>query len=222
MTATESETDVSTRAQVARTLFEWSNLCIASLDAKQHIVDTSAEFLRRFGGTQRSRAGQDFNELLHPGTRDKVRRKIQRVIAENRTTFDDSIVGLGPRDSVFSGGMNGFVARGAGSQVDGIVVMVTPDKLGDGGNPAPGVSARHQVLTEIDARILEGVAAGASTVQLASRLHLSRQGVEYRIGSMFRKLNVPNRAALVSRAYAIGALTVGTWPPRIKEDFVRR
>lgn len=202
--------------QVTRTLFQWSNICIATLDSGQHIVETSAEFLRQFGGTQHSRAGQDFHELLHPGTRDKLRRKFERVLAENRTTFDDSIVGLGPRDSVFSGGMTGFVARGAGRQVDGIVVVVEPDET----SAATAPPSRQRVLTDIDARILEGVAAGASTVQLAARLHLSRQGVEYRISSMFRKLNAPNRAALVSRAYAIGALTVGTWPPRVQQDFV--
>ncbi|GAA2525328.1 LuxR family transcriptional regulator [Winogradskya humida] len=218
MAATGSEAGVSTCVQVARTLFKWSNICIVTLDSHQCIVETSAEFLRQFGGTRNSRAGQDFHELLHPGTRDKLRRKFERALAENRTIFDDSIVGLGPRDSVFSGGMTGFVARGAGRQVDGIVVVVEPDELPPG--PAPARLSGRQVLTEIDARILEGVAAGASTVQLAGRLHLSRQGVEYRISSMFRKLNAPNRTALVSRAYAIGALTVGSWPPRVKQDFV--
>ncbi|HEX3785134.1 MAG TPA: LuxR C-terminal-related transcriptional regulator, partial [Pseudonocardiaceae bacterium] len=72
--------------------------------------------------------------------------------------------------------------------------------------------------TALDARILEGVAAGASTIQLATRLYLSRQGVEYHVGSMLRKLRVSNRAALVSRAYAMGLLVADAWPPRISPE----
>ncbi|WP_374754056.1 LuxR C-terminal-related transcriptional regulator, partial [Streptomyces sp. SM12] len=45
------------------------------------------------------------------------------------------------------------------------------------------------------------MASGLSTVQLASRLHLSRQGVEYRVSSLLRRLRAPNRVALVARAY---------------------
>lgn len=216
---TDLGVDASTYVGVGRTLFKWSNLCIATLDPQQRIVEVSAEFLRRFGGTRTSRAGQDFHELLHPGTRDKVRRKFERALAENRTTFDDSIVALGPHDSVFSGGVTGFVARGARQQVDGIVVLVKPDESA-AVSDSPAFSSRYQVLNDTDARILEGVAAGASTIQLAARLHLSRQGIEYRIGSMFRKLNVPNRAALVSRAYAVGILSVGYWPPRVKPELI--
>jgi len=213
------EADESTYAQAARTLFKWSTMCIATLDPQQRIVDASAEFLRRFGGTQASRAGQDFHELLHPGTRDKLRRKFQRALEDNRTTFDASIVGLGPRDSVFSGDITGFLNRGDTHRVQGIVVIVEPDESAEA-NPTPAFAAKYRVLTDVDAQILEGVAAGASTIQLASRLHLSRQGIEYRISSMFRKLNASNRAALVSRAYAVGALAVGCWPPRVKSDFV--
>jgi DNA-binding CsgD family transcriptional regulator len=47
------------------------------------------------------------------------------------------------------------------------------------------------------------------------RLFLSRQAVDYRIGAMLRKLAVPNRAALVSKAYALGLLEQADWPPRV-------
>ncbi|MGO4760878.1 LuxR C-terminal-related transcriptional regulator, partial [Streptomyces sp. 2MCAF27] len=54
-----------------------------------------------------------------------------------------------------------------------------------------------------------------------SKLYLSRQGIEYHVSSMLRKLKAPNRAALVSRAYSAGMLTVGTWPARVLPDFVK-
>lgn len=75
-------------------------------------------------------------------------------------------------------------------------------------------------LTALDVRILEGVAVGTSTVRLAAALHLSRQGVEYRIGLMLRQFDVSNRAALVSRAHSLGVLSVGAWPPRVLPAFL--
>ncbi|QMU77436.1 LuxR family transcriptional regulator [Streptacidiphilus sp. PB12-B1b] len=81
-------------------------------------------------------------------------------------------------------------------------------------------SAFTERLTALDACILEGVAAGASTAELAAALFLSRQGVEYHIGLMLRQFQVPNRAALVSRAHSAGVLGVGVWPPRVVADFV--
>ncbi|QMU70741.1 LuxR C-terminal-related transcriptional regulator [Streptacidiphilus sp. P02-A3a] len=75
-------------------------------------------------------------------------------------------------------------------------------------------------LTALGACILEGVASGASTAELAAALYLSRQGVEYHIGLMLRQFKVPNRAALVSRAHSLGVLSVGSWPPRVMADFV--
>ncbi|WP_042410819.1 LuxR C-terminal-related transcriptional regulator [Streptacidiphilus carbonis] len=87
--------------------------------------------------------------------------------------------------------------------------------------PAADAPPGPPLLTSLDARILEGIATGASTVQLATRLFLSRQGVEYRVALMLRRLDAPNRAALVSRAHSAGILSVGSWPPRVLPEFVR-
>lgn len=76
-------------------------------------------------------------------------------------------------------------------------------------------------LGEVDARILEGIANGESTVRIAGRLFLSRQGVEYHVGAMLRRLGVPNRAALVSKAFSMGLFNVAAWPPRVRPAFVR-
>jgi hypothetical protein len=45
--------------------------------------------------------------------------------------------------------------------------------------------------------------------------------VEYHVSGLLRKLKVPNRAALVSRAYSMGVLKVGTWPPKVVEDYIK-
>ncbi|WP_128378872.1 LuxR C-terminal-related transcriptional regulator [Streptomyces cavernae] len=81
-----------------------------------------------------------------------------------------------------------------------------------------GPSGDRSALSEISARILEGVAAGMSSRQLASRIGMSHQGVDYHIGVLLRILRVPNRTALVSRAYQLGILSTDCWPPRVTAE----
>ncbi|MEU8825295.1 LuxR C-terminal-related transcriptional regulator [Streptomyces sp. NPDC048636] len=76
-------------------------------------------------------------------------------------------------------------------------------------------------LTKVDARILEGMAVGQTTLNLASRLHFSRQNIDYHVTGLLRRFQAPNRTALVSRAFCTGMLDTSTWPPKVVEDFVR-
>lgn len=81
--------------------------------------------------------------------------------------------------------------------------------------------ADHISLSSLAARVLEGVAAGESSAQLASRLYLSRQGVEYHVSALLRKLNAPNRTCLVSSAFTLGVLRTDCWPPRVADAHMR-
>lgn len=62
--------------------------------------------------------------------------------------------------------------------------------------------------------------AGRPSGALASRVHLSSQGVDYHVNTLLRRFGVPNRTALVARAYAIGALDAHAWPPRVPPALV--
>jgi DNA-binding NarL/FixJ family response regulator len=75
-------------------------------------------------------------------------------------------------------------------------------------------------LSPIDARILEGIAAGLTTAHLAAQLYLSRQGIDYHITGLLRRFTVPNRTALVCRAFADGLFRPAGWPPRIRDEVV--
>jgi DNA-binding NarL/FixJ family response regulator len=90
-------------------------------------------------------------------------------------------------------------------------------------DPGTTVSVQKQliaVLTYMDARILEGVAMGMTTAQLAAELYLSHQGIAYHIGTMMRKFEVPNRTALASKAFSAGIFRIGHWPPRVLPDYI--
>ncbi|MEU3985226.1 helix-turn-helix transcriptional regulator [Streptomyces sp. NPDC026672] len=70
-------------------------------------------------------------------------------------------------------------------------------------------------LSSVQARILEGVAAGYSSGQLSKELYLSSKTIDYHVRVMSEKLQAPNRVALISRAYVLQILRTDSWPPRI-------
>ena len=119
--------------------------------------------------------------------------------------------------TIFDGDLTAFTLRSHGGRIDSLAAVVCPDDRRRNARPP----ARGKLLlTDLDARILEGVAAGRSTVSLASKLYLSRSGVDYHVDTLFRKLKVNNRPALIAKAYSLGMLCPG-WPPRVDPDFLK-
>jgi PAS domain S-box-containing protein len=201
-----------------RALLERSGLCVAKLDLNIRVIEADHDFMTSFGLSRDALTGCSFYDLLHPGVRGPIRRQFERLLDGRRHRFVERLVGVGPQQAAFNGEITGVAVRGTSGELAYLAVVVNPEKPG----PANSVVVnRTRILTDLDARILEGIASGESTVRMASRLFLSRQGVEYHVGTMLRKLKVTNRAALVSRAYSLGVLSVGAWPPRVLPEFVK-
>lgn len=203
--------------ELFRSLFVWSGLCIACVDPARRVVEANAEFFRVFDRASAQVHGRDIVELLHPGFGTSLRRQLSLLVDGRRERFTQNVVV--PRDDggAVSGDLTG-IAVGAGGRPSLLLVLFTPYQAVDGPPSMPGKDA---LLTDVGARILEGVAAGVSTAKLAAQLYLSRQGVEYHVGAMLRRLNVPNRAALVSKAYELGIFGLGTWPPKVAPHMVK-
>jgi DNA-binding CsgD family transcriptional regulator len=69
-------------------------------------------------------------------------------------------------------------------------------------------------LTEREISVLCLIAAGHSNAEIAKSLHISGHTVDRHVTEMLRRSDVPNRAALVARAYSLGILRTADWPPR--------
>jgi DNA-binding CsgD family transcriptional regulator len=198
--------------------FDRPGLCVASLDPDLTVRQANEEFFRRFGDASAEVYGRSFRELVHPSVQQPLMRQFSRLVEGRRQRFVSHVVAVGPEEA-FAGTLTAAAVSGGTSDLAAILVLM---RSSDASEEDAGVVTRQKkILTEIDARILEGIAAGMSTIPLASRLHLSRQGVEYHVTGLLRKLRVPNRAALVSRAYSMGVLNVGTWPPKVVGDFIK-
>lgn len=68
-------------------------------------------------------------------------------------------------------------------------------------------------VSEVEGLILALAAAGATTAAIGKAVGLTVDGVNYHLGRLTRRWRVPNRTALVAKAYVLGVLTPGQWPP---------
>jgi len=76
----------------------------------------------------------------------------------------------------------------------------------------------YSILSPLQARILEGVAAGFSSGRLSRELYFSAKTIDYHVRVMSDKLQAPNRVALVSRAFVLEILQTDSWPPRVARE----
>jgi DNA-binding CsgD family transcriptional regulator len=208
MTAKGFDVTSAADVDVFRSLLEHSGLCLASLDTGLEVVETNPDFAARFRKTRDGLRGTPFLDLMQPGNRGVLRQQFERLVDGRRKRFVENLPGG-------AGDVTGIAVPGPTGDVSLIVVVINVPEI-----DSPPVDGRR-MLTELDARILEGIASGESAVRLASRHFLSRQGVEYHVRSMLKKLGVGNRAALVSKAYSVGVLSVASWPPKVRSDFVK-
>jgi len=207
-------------AQCERKSRTWPQVtCMASLNSRLNIVAANESFFRNFDRTSTEVCGRSIYDLLHPSVRELLSGHFSYLLNGYGNRFGERVIAMRGNGRVFSAEMAGIAVQGEGDGMTGVVVLVSPDD--EVGASWERTSRVKPILTPLDARILEGVAAGVSTVQMAVGLYLSRQGVEYHVGLMLRRFKAPNRAALVSRAYSMGVLTVGSWPPRAVLDFVK-
>jgi DNA-binding CsgD family transcriptional regulator len=75
-------------------------------------------------------------------------------------------------------------------------------------------------ITAAELRVLQFVALGLTSREIAESIWVSRQAVTYHIGNLLMKLRADTRAGLVARAYALGILCPGTWPPAVNPGYL--
>lgn len=193
-------------------------MCMVNLDHRLRIVSASMEFFRVFERSSDAVTGTGLCDLLHPSVRSKVENQLRLLARGERSRFVERILVMRENGTTLSGEFIGSTVHGVGDRLDSLTVVFRPDKNERGNQVA---CSKKKILSEIDARILEGVASGVSTIQLAANLYMSRGGVEYHVTTLLRKMKVKNRPALISKAYSMGIFGVGSWPPRALPDFVR-
>jgi DNA-binding CsgD family transcriptional regulator len=198
-------------------LLESSCTRIAQLDLQLNLVGANPGFADAFGLPVDAIPGNALVDLVHASVKEKLTRRLLSLAQGDRSQFTDQIVpfaGIGGA----SVELTGIAVTNDAGRVDSLIVLAEPQQASDAPVPAP--AAARKPLNRMETLVLEGVAAGMSTVQLAARLFLSRGGVEYHVSALMKSLKAANRSEMVSKAYTAGLFSVGSWPPRVIADFV--
>jgi len=210
--------DESEFLRAVASLFDDSGLGLAVLDLGSQIREANEAFCRYFGHNRCDLLEREFTSMLHPRCRGRLMRELT-PLTSGHTLVMRRPVPLWTGEADFIGELTGIAveSRVQRWRMKEIVILIKPDIS----RSSQTSVAAHKVLTDLDAQILEGVAAGKSTVNIAAKLHLSRQAIEYHISAMLRRFNVSNRTALTSKAYAMGLLNVSSWPPSVPPGYRR-
>lgn len=198
-------------------LLDSSSTRIAQLDLQLCLLGGNTGFADVFGLPVEALPGHALVELVHPSAREKITRRLLSLTHGERSRFTDWVVTfLGTRTASVE--LTGIAVTNDANCVDSLIILVQTKQAEYAAVPSPGDARRP--LSKMNALVLEGVAAGMSTVQLAAKLFLSRGGVEYHVSTLMKNLKAANRSELVSKAYSAGLFSVGSWPPRVITDFV--
>ncbi|MEU6521544.1 PAS domain-containing protein [Streptomyces sp. NPDC046924] len=199
-------------------LFERSGIALAILDLNLRVRSVNSPVMPRCARRADELRGREFVEFLHPSVRQHLLRQFGRLVQGHRTRLVGHPVVLSVHGNTVSGRITAFPATDGAGRVEMIVVQFTPEET----------AVDHEAhddspwkLAPLSAKVLEGVAAGDPTVRLAAKLFLSRQGIEYHVGTLLRQFQVPNRTALAAKAYSMGMFSLGSWPPRVLPDYIR-
>ncbi|MFB7506369.1 helix-turn-helix transcriptional regulator [Streptomyces broussonetiae] len=193
---------------------------LAHLSTTLTVLAADALFTRSFHSGAERLWGRHLYDLLHPSAARVLDRQFSRLADGDQDHFTERVIGLGYAGLPFFADLTGTAAEHPDGAPAPVTYLVAVRPVGEP-DPSPlSQPPTRALLSTLHARILEGIAAGASNIQLASRLHLSRQAIDYHVGRLLRQLRAPNRAALVARAHAYGMLAAGTWPPRVPPGFL--
>lgn len=198
-------------------LFERSGICMASLNAELRVHEANEQFAEELCPMGDQLEGRELFDFLQVQAESDLRRQLMRLAAgwSNRVVERVQVVRGGDQPNPAQ--LTAVSTRADTRALPRVLVMLQCDEIGE---PLGRLGGRVQ-LTDLDARILKGVAMGMSTINLATKLYLSRQGVEYHVGTMLKKFKASNRPALVSRAYSIGVLDARSWPPKVAPEFIK-
>jgi DNA-binding NarL/FixJ family response regulator len=101
-------------------------------------------------------------------------------------------------------------AVGAGTDVFSVEhIRQAQARLGDMARRARAATDAHGLLTPREREVLDLIAGGLTSRQIASRLRVSERTIESHVTNLYRKLDVRTRVQAVHRAASLGLLDLG-------------
>jgi PAS domain S-box-containing protein len=142
--------------------------------------------------------GQPFATIIPPERAGFVKRQLDRKLAHPQAVTDYETDVL-RRDGSSRPAEISSVAVPGGDRCHAVFGVVLP-------RAKKTPKAESPMLTPRQSEVLALIAMGASTVQIAQRLHISRETVRNHVRNILRELGVHSRVEAVALAYRDGLL----------------
>ncbi|MEU9395088.1 PAS domain-containing protein [Streptomyces sp. NPDC048324] len=191
----------------ALTLFDRVSVPVAVCDVYGDVLLANPAMAAECGTTPGRLRGRAVLELFRPQEATQVERIAEALRLRHRSRYQVSVVWEAPGGAERFGELTADPVSDTVEETPALLVMLRV--LGTR-EPAPPEPAR---VAPVEARILALLAGGATTARAARETGLTTDGVTYHLRRLSARWGASNRTELVARAYALGVLTPGVWPP---------
>jgi PAS domain S-box-containing protein len=188
-------------------LFDRVSVPVAVCDVYGQVELANPAMAAECGTTPGRLRGRQVLELFRPQEATQVERIAEALRLRHRSRYQVSVCWPGPGGAERYGELTADPVSDTVEETPALLVMLRVR----GERPAPEPEPVR--TTEVERRVLALLAGGATTARAARELGLSRDGVTYHLRRLSARWGATNRTELVARAYALGVLVPGVWPP---------
>ncbi|WP_443073877.1 helix-turn-helix transcriptional regulator [Streptomyces sp. NBC_01478] len=193
-------------------LFDRVAVPVAVCDVYGSVQVANPAMAAECGTTPGRLRGRDVLDLFQPQESGQVERIAQALRLRHRSRYQVSVRWRAPDGAERYGELTADPVGDTVEETPALLVMLRVRGEGEPRDDSPAEDAPAQV-TPIEARILALLAGGATTARTARETGLTTDGVTYHLRRLSARWNAANRTELVARAYALGVLSPGVWPP---------
>ncbi|PPS68854.1 MULTISPECIES: PAS domain S-box protein [Streptomyces] len=193
-------------------LFDRVAVPVAVCDVYGAVLLANPAMAAECGRTPGQLRGRDVLDLFSPREATQVERIAEALRLRHRSRYQVSVRWRAPGGAERTGELTADPVSDTAEDTPALLVMlrVDPERA-----PSPAAPAEQARVTPTEARILALLAAGATTARASRETGLSTDGVTYHLRRLSSRWGASNRTELVARAYALGVLTPGVWPPEV-------
>ncbi|MGX5210717.1 PAS domain S-box protein [Streptomyces violaceus] len=191
-------------------LFDRVAMPVAVCDVYGAVLLANPAMAAECGTTPGQLRGRDVLELFSPREATQVERIAEALRLRHRSRYQVSVRWRAPGGAERYGELTADPVSDTVEETPALLVMLRMD----GEHEARGTPPAERV-TPAEARILALLAAGATTARAARETGLTTDGVTYHLRRLSSRWHAANRTELVARAYALGVLAPGVWPPEV-------
>lgn len=192
----------------ALTLFDRVSVPVAVCDVYGAVLLANPAMAAECGTSPGRLRGRDVLELFRPRESNQVERIAQALRLRHRSRYQVSVRWRAPGGGERLGELTADPVSDTVEETPALLVMLRV--LGEA---APRTADAPVRVTSVERRILALLAGGATTARAARETGLTPDGVTYHLRRLSTRWGAANRTELVARAYALGVLAAGIWPP---------